>query len=195
MRHSPPKVFETPFFSIEEIGSPLDAERPYYRLTGPDSAIVLLFNHRAEVLVVRQLRPALGEVTVEFPAGAIDTGEEPSAAAKREVFEETGYRSEVFQLGSYFHLMMNRANMRDYVFCGLAGEREPSAVEEGIDHEWVSREFLKFASANGDFRQLAGLGIVHLVSQHLNVDVLRSPTKVLLDLVRKELDGVDRGDC
>jgi ADP-ribose pyrophosphatase len=42
------------------------------------------------VVLVRQERPAVGGALLEIPAGKLDPGEEPLAAAKRELREETG---------------------------------------------------------------------------------------------------------
>ena len=191
MSASPRKILETPFFSLEEIDSQPAEDFPYYRLTGPDSAIALLFNDDAELLVVRQFRPALDEMTMEFPAGAIDPGEDPVAAARREILEETGHQSQLFQLGDYFHLMMNRTNVRDYLFCGIAKAQEPYQPEDGIVHEWVSRDYLLSAALRGSFRQLAGLGILQLASQQLGIDVLNAPPTTLLDSLRTTL-GISR---
>jgi ADP-ribose pyrophosphatase len=41
-------------------------------------------------LMVRQYRHGIEQVTTEFPAGMVDAGEEPVAAASRELLEETG---------------------------------------------------------------------------------------------------------
>jgi len=46
-----------------------------------------------ELLLVRQYRHALGTWTLELPAGRIEPGEAPSAAARRELEEETGHRA------------------------------------------------------------------------------------------------------
>ena len=48
-----------------------------------------------KMLVVEQYRKALGKSQVEIPAGKLDKdGEDPMDAAKRELEEETGYRSD-----------------------------------------------------------------------------------------------------
>jgi ADP-ribose pyrophosphatase len=44
-----------------------------------------------QVIVLRQYRYAVDDVIVEFPAGSIDTDEDPLACAQRELAEETGY--------------------------------------------------------------------------------------------------------
>jgi ADP-ribose diphosphatase len=54
-----------------------------------------------QFLMVRQFRHGSGEITVEFPAGAVNPGEEPAAAAARELLEETGYlAAELIDAGS-----------------------------------------------------------------------------------------------
>lgn len=173
-------TFQTPFFFIERVKAPKRGEEPYYRLSGPDSAIVLVFNFEAEVLVVRQFRPNLDETTLELPAGSLETGEQPISAARREVLEETGYHCKLFQLGDFFHLMMNRTTIKDYLFCGIVEAHPPSQPEDGILHEWVSRDYLLSAAFDGGYRQLAGLGILQLASQRLGVDVLSAPAEELI---------------
>ncbi|KAM9327509.1 ADP-sugar pyrophosphatase [Pholidichthys leucotaenia] len=51
--------------------------------------------HKDCVVMVKQFRPPMGCYTLEFPAGLIDDGETPEAAALRELKEETGYKGEV----------------------------------------------------------------------------------------------------
>ena len=45
------------------------------------------------VLMVKQYRTAVKKVTLEIPAGLVEEGEEPQAAALRELEEETGYKA------------------------------------------------------------------------------------------------------
>jgi ADP-ribose pyrophosphatase len=51
-----------------------------------------------EVILERQYRHAVGEFLLELPAGRIEPGESPLAAAKREMIEETGYRAKKWKL-------------------------------------------------------------------------------------------------
>ncbi len=46
-----------------------------------------------EIIIERQYRHATGQFLLELPAGRIEPGEAPLAAAKREMIEETGYRA------------------------------------------------------------------------------------------------------
>lgn len=50
------------------------------------------------VILIRQYRHAAGQFLMELPAGRIDEGEKPLAAAKRELIEETGFRAKRWDL-------------------------------------------------------------------------------------------------
>lgn len=55
-----------------------------------EAAIILPLTDNNEVVFVTQYREAVNKVSLELPAGRIDSGEEPIVAAKRELEEETG---------------------------------------------------------------------------------------------------------
>ncbi len=70
----------------------------------PGAAGVLPVTGEGEVLLVRQLRPAIGQVLTEIPAGLLDVpGEDALACAARELVEETGFRHTSIEfLGGYY---------------------------------------------------------------------------------------------
>jgi ADP-ribose pyrophosphatase len=51
-----------------------------------------------DVILERQYRHAAGQFLIELPAGRIEPGEKPLAAAKREMIEETGFRAKRWKL-------------------------------------------------------------------------------------------------
>jgi len=183
-------VLATPHFCLEVTNPESQREEDkYYRITGLNSAITCLLDGDANVLLVRQYRPSLETYTLEFPAGGIDDGEKPRDAARREIREETGYASRIFPLGSHFHLMMNRTNIRDYLFAGLIEDTaEIARRESGIDIEWVSRSELPQKAFAGDYRQLAGLGILQLLGGELELDMWRASDTKVVEAMRVRLD-------
>jgi nudix-type nucleoside diphosphatase (YffH/AdpP family) len=59
----------------------------------PGAAVVAV-DADGQVLLVRQLRPAVGTHLLELPAGLVDPGEEPIDTARRELEEETGFTAQ-----------------------------------------------------------------------------------------------------
>lgn len=53
--------------------------------------VVLALTPENEVVLAQQFRPGPNLVLDELPGGAMDDGEQPEAAARRELLEETGY--------------------------------------------------------------------------------------------------------
>ena len=186
-------VLSTPFFELEASDDDSDeTAAPYYRITGPNSAIICVFDHQSNVLLVNQFRPSVGIHTLEFPAGAIDAGEEPVQAARREILEESGYATSLFSVGSHFHLMMNRTNIKDYLFAGLVDpSRTVEVRESGIQVEWISRKNLLRAALEGRFLQLAGLGILQLLGGVLGIDIVQAPDAVVVNALRNRLIAAD----
>lgn len=58
---------------------------------------ILAFDENENLIMVRQYRHGINELSLEFPAGVIDQGEAPLDAAIRELQEETGYSSSDWQ--------------------------------------------------------------------------------------------------
>jgi ADP-ribose pyrophosphatase len=84
----------------------------------PDWVDAIALTAELNVVLVDQYRHAVGQIRTEFPAGAVDHGEEPMAAIKRELLEETGYAS------NQWHLLgsapVNPAWQTNRIHCFLA---------------------------------------------------------------------------
>jgi ADP-ribose pyrophosphatase len=62
-------------------------------LRHPGASVVAPYLGDGRFALVRQYRHAIGRETLEFPAGRLDPGEAPLDCARRELAEETGYRT------------------------------------------------------------------------------------------------------
>ena len=66
-------------------------------------SVVLVVADGGELVLVRQPRPGAGGNVVELPAGTLEPGETPVAAANRELAEECGLAvAEWTELGSFW---------------------------------------------------------------------------------------------
>src|SRR5919112_2198461 len=81
-------------FRLDDVELPGGERIEYGVLEGGEFAAVVPITCGGDVVLVRQWRQPLDAFTLELPSGGGDAGEEPEQAARRELFEETGYRAE-----------------------------------------------------------------------------------------------------
>jgi ADP-ribose pyrophosphatase len=75
----------------DEVASPTGADGRYLRWAWARDGVLVVPRHGERVCLVPMYRYPVGAVSLEFPRGGRDTGEDPREAARRELREETGY--------------------------------------------------------------------------------------------------------
>ena len=67
---------------------------PYYVVELPNWCNTVIITKEDKIILVRQYRYPVDQITFELPGGVIEKDEDPKEAAKREMEEETGYTSD-----------------------------------------------------------------------------------------------------
>jgi ADP-ribose pyrophosphatase len=99
----------------------------------PGAAAVLPLLPTGEVLLVRQLRPAVRDELVEIPAGILDVeGEDALTCAARELFEETGHRHETIEFLGGYYASAGFSDEYVHLFVARATAEAAGPAEDGI---------------------------------------------------------------
>ena len=121
-------------FSIKELRCRSPRTRlahGFYVLESADWVNVIPITPDGEMVLIRQYRHGIREITLEIPGGMIDPGESPAEAAAREMLEETGYRSDpLIPLG---RISPNPAIQSNWCYTFLAPNARPVAALS-LDH-------------------------------------------------------------
>ena len=127
-----------------------------------DCVAIIAIDTDGNVLLVRQLREAVGKELLEIPAGGIDLDEDAAQAACRELQEETGYFPQKLErLGGFYS---TPGYCTEYLHLYLATELTFSPLEaedtESIEVVRVSQVDIPELITSGkicDAKSIAGL--------------------------------------
>jgi ADP-ribose pyrophosphatase len=79
---------------VDRIVEPGATETTREIVVSPNAVCIVARPTHDQVILIKQYRHATGRVLLEVPAGGLKPEEDPTAAAVRELEEETGYRAD-----------------------------------------------------------------------------------------------------
>ena len=134
------QVIDCKIFSIWEsiCKSPKENDKTFTVIDAKDWAIVIPVietNEGKKFVMVWQWRHGSQELSLEFPGGVFEPGENPEEAAARELYEETGYKPEkIIKIGEF---SPNPAIMTNRVHFFLAENLQGDGKQELDEDEFV----------------------------------------------------------
>ena len=148
----------------ERVSLPSGIEQSLDVIDHPGAVAIVALNEEGRLLLVRQYRHALGDWTVEIPAGRLEANESIEAAARRELEEETGFeaahweplRSIVPAAGfcsEVIHLFL-ATELR-----AIPGGGAPADDDEEIEVTWSTPAEI-LGGENGDAKTLIGAALI-----------------------------------
>lgn len=129
----------------------------YHRIEVHNAVMLLVENDKKELLVYKEYRHGVAEVSYTFPAGGIENDETLEDASKRELLEETGYNFKDIKLlknyivsGSY---MFGELNFMRISKIKKIADPKGKDIEDP-DHIWLSKDQVKNSIINDNFKAL-----------------------------------------
>lgn len=129
----------------------------YLQITIAEHVAIIAQSHDNKILLQRQYKHGPRTIGLTFPAGAIEPGEEPLRAARRELREETGIEAGHWQSLGRFVLNGNQGGGAMHLFFaeGLAsidsGVPRTSDDLEEQEIMWLTEDELIGAARSGRF--------------------------------------------
>lgn len=131
----------------------------------PTCVQVIPFTPDGRVLLVEQFRQGVQRVSLEFPAGVVEDGEDPVDTAVRELEEETGYCAEAAELLRDFDpdpaIQSNAIKIIVARGCRADGRRAQDDGED-VEVKVVSEEEVGPLIDAGRIRHAASISAWHL---------------------------------
>jgi 8-oxo-dGTP pyrophosphatase MutT (NUDIX family) len=89
----------------------------------PDWVNAFALTKEGDVIMVKQYRHGIGEVSIELPGGVAEKGESPGEAMRRELLEETGYKFDKIEYLAKVSANPSTTNNFTHLFLATGGQK------------------------------------------------------------------------
>ncbi len=131
----------------------------------PDYVNVVAETTEGDYLCFRQTKYAIQGTSLAVVGGYIEPGEEPLAAARRELREETGYEAAEWRALGVYPVEANRGVQTAHFFLARGAHRVGELIADDLEEQQIvhlSRAEMARALAAGEFKVLAWAAVVAL---------------------------------
>jgi ADP-ribose pyrophosphatase len=137
----------------------------------PDYINVVAVTEEGHFICFRQVKYGINGTTLSVVGGYIEKGEEPLAAAQRELLEETGYQSpDWVSLGSYL-VDPNRGVATGHLFLARQARYVTTRDADDLEEQellLLTRKEIETALENGEIKVLAWAAAVAFALRHVS---------------------------
>ena len=151
-----------------DIQTPDGTRFQHHKVYLPPAAMVAMVDEEERVFLMWRHRFVSDTWIWELPGGVVDEGEDPGAAAAREVIEETGYRTtRPLEHVVTFEPMIGTVTSPHYVYVARGVEKagEPTEKNESAHSEWIPLDEVPGLIASGKICNSGTLvAVLHLLA-------------------------------
>lgn len=97
----------------------------------PGGVVVVALKDANTILMVKQYRYPIKQVSIELPAGRLEKGEDPDVAIKRELEEETGYIAKTWKSLGYIYTTPGFCDEKLYLYLATDLEFKKQNPDDG----------------------------------------------------------------
>lgn len=159
-------------FEVNRLRLPNGAEGEWECVRHPGGAVAVPLTPEGKLILVKQYRFTAGRRLLEFPAGTVETGEDPLETAQREIQEETGYQASQWDRLGQFFLAPGYSDEVIYSYLARDLHRldNPPSMDDDEDIEIVFMTVpeLELAILNGESVDSKTISTLMLLRPYLN---------------------------
>lgn len=155
----------------DEIELPDDGKTTdFYVRESEGFVIVFALTHDEHIVAVNQYRYGIDRVTLELPAGTIESDEHPLLCAKRELAEETGYSAEEWEplLQTPSDPVRSNSIMHAFIAYGARKTQDPNPDEgEIVEAALIPLAEIQSRLKDGEFGSVPSVAAAYAALAHL----------------------------